>query len=88
MDLLSIVMPVYNEERWIEEIVRRVMSEEIPLEQALRPVTSSIAEILCLPAKGRIAAGNDADLVLLDEDGRATDILARGRFLMRDGQVL
>ncbi|HUV39128.1 MAG TPA: glycosyltransferase family 2 protein [Planctomycetota bacterium] len=35
MKLLSIVMPVYNEERWIEEIVRRVMNEEIPLEREL-----------------------------------------------------
>ena len=35
MALLSIVMPVYNEERWIEDIVPRVMNEEIPLEREL-----------------------------------------------------
>ena len=35
MKLLSIVMPVYNEERWVEEIVRRVMSAEVPMEREL-----------------------------------------------------
>ena len=35
MRLLSIVMPVYNEERWIEESIRRVMSQEVPLEREL-----------------------------------------------------
>jgi glycosyltransferase involved in cell wall biosynthesis len=35
MKLLSIVMPVYNEERWIEEIIRRVMAVDMPLEREL-----------------------------------------------------
>ncbi|KPJ55086.1 MAG: glycosyl transferase [Planctomycetes bacterium DG_58] len=35
MKLLSIVMPVYNEEGWVSEAVRRVMAEETPLEKEL-----------------------------------------------------
>ena len=35
MSLLSVVMPVYNEERWIEEIVRRVMSVAVPIDREL-----------------------------------------------------
>jgi len=35
MMLLSVVMPVYNEEQWIEEIVRRVMSVELPMDREL-----------------------------------------------------
>ena len=35
MKRLSIVMPVYNEERWVEESVRRVMTQELPLEREL-----------------------------------------------------
>src|SRR5215468_9810363 len=29
---LSVVIPVYNEERWIEEVIRRVQAVEIPKE--------------------------------------------------------
>jgi glycosyltransferase involved in cell wall biosynthesis len=35
MRLLSIVMPVYNEERWVERMAQRVMSEKVPLEREL-----------------------------------------------------
>ena len=35
MKLLSIVMPVYNEEGWVTEAVRRVMAEETPLPKEL-----------------------------------------------------
>lgn len=35
MKLLSIVMPVYNEEKWIGEIVRRVIAQEVPLDKEL-----------------------------------------------------
>ena len=35
MKLLSIIMPVYDEERWIDEIVRRVMSVDVPIEREL-----------------------------------------------------
>ena len=29
---LSVVIPVYNEERWIREVLRRVLATEIPME--------------------------------------------------------
>ncbi|HUW56392.1 MAG TPA: glycosyltransferase family 2 protein [Planctomycetota bacterium] len=35
MKLLSIVMPVYNEEGWVTEAVRRVMAEAVPLRKEL-----------------------------------------------------
>ncbi len=35
MPVLTVVMPVYNEERWIEEIVRRVMAVPLPIEREL-----------------------------------------------------
>jgi len=35
MKLLSVVMPVYNEERWVEGIIRKVMSVKVPLEVEL-----------------------------------------------------
>jgi beta-aspartyl-dipeptidase (metallo-type) len=50
--------------------------------------TVNVARVLGLAAKGRIAVGADADLVVLDEDGRAGDVMARGRWHVRGGRQL
>jgi len=54
------------------------------LERALPPFTSNVARLLRLPRKGRLAAGMDADLVVLDEAGRPTDVMAGGRWPVTD----
>jgi beta-aspartyl-dipeptidase (metallo-type) len=48
--------------------------------------TRNVADLLRLPAKGRIAAGADADLVVLDDAHRVRDVMARGRFVVRAGE--
>jgi beta-aspartyl-dipeptidase (metallo-type) len=70
--------------------VRRAVQEEgIPLETALRVVTSNPARILKLKAKGRLAPGLDADLVLLDpRDLEIRTVIAKGRLLMKSGKLL
>ena len=61
----------------------------IPLETALPPFTSNVADLLRLKGKGRITVNADADLVALDEAGSANLVIARGRVHIRDGkQVL
>jgi beta-aspartyl-dipeptidase (metallo-type) len=55
-----------------------------PLEAVLPAFTSSPASLLRLPAKGRLEPGADADLVVLDERGGVHDVMARGRWLVRD----
>lgn len=53
---------------------------------ALRTVTSTPAALLGLgKSKGMIAAGHDADLVLLDEDFQVVATIAEGRVLYRRG---
>ena len=49
-------------------IKEAVQVEQIPLEIALRAITSNPAKILKLAQKGRIAPGMDADLCLLNQD--------------------
>jgi beta-aspartyl-dipeptidase (metallo-type) len=66
-----------------------VQKNGIPLEQALKVITSNPARILKLEHKGRIEPGLDADLVLLDEtDLRIDTVIARGQTMVQAGEVL
>ncbi len=60
--------------------------EGLPLEQALQPATSNPADILKLRGKGRIEAGGDADIMLLDREGSLRHLLANGAWMVRDGR--
>ncbi len=58
----------------------------VALDLALPCVTSNPARVLGLTAKGRIAVGADADLIILDPDtAMPSSVMARGRFVVRDG---
>jgi beta-aspartyl-dipeptidase (metallo-type) len=72
----------------LRELADLVRTEGLSLDQAVAPFTSSVAAVFKLPGKGRVELGADADLLLLDDDFSARHLLARGRFLMRDGAPL
>jgi beta-aspartyl-dipeptidase (metallo-type) len=57
-----------------------------PLERVLPAFTSNPANLLLLPRKGHLRAGADADLVVLDQEGGVTDVMARGQWHVRDGR--
>ena len=58
------------------------------LARVLPCFTLNVAELLGLAAKGRIVAGADADLVALDAKGQARDVMAHGRWHVRNGRQL
>lgn len=66
--------------------LRELLEAGVPLERALPPFTSNPARLLALPAKGHIAPGADADLVVLGDDGTVTDVMAMGRWHVRGGR--
>jgi beta-aspartyl-dipeptidase (metallo-type) len=59
-----------------------------PLERVLPAFTSNPARLLHLTHKGRLTAGADADLVVLDQTGAVADVMARGRWHVRGGRSL
>jgi beta-aspartyl-dipeptidase (metallo-type) len=66
-----------------------IQNDGVPLDVALGVITSNPARILKLAGKGRLSAGADADVVLLDAaDLTIRGVIARGRWLMRDGEIL
>ena len=58
------------------------------LERVLPAFTSNPARLLRLERKGRLVAGADADLVVLDADGAVADVMARGRWHVRAGEAV
>ncbi len=57
-----------------------------PLERILPAFTSNQANLLLLPRKGHLTLGADADLVVLDEEGAVSDVMARGAWHVMQGR--
>ncbi|MBK1812497.1 beta-aspartyl-peptidase [Clostridium sp. YIM B02505] len=71
------------------EVRNAILQEKIPFERAIKVITSNVADILKLPTKGRVEAGKDADLVLLDREGLDIDtVIAKGKVLMDKKNII
>lgn len=61
----------------------------VPFDKAIRPVTENVAKALEIyPQKGCIAPDSDADLVMLDENLDICLVIAKGKILMEEKQIL
>ncbi|MBT2643547.1 beta-aspartyl-peptidase [Bacillus sp. ISL-41] len=67
-----------------EAVQDAVLSEGIPLEAAIRVITANPAAVLKLSQKGRIEAGRDADLVLLDDSLEIDTVIAMGKVMVEN----
>ncbi|HAQ41433.1 MAG TPA: beta-aspartyl-peptidase, partial [Clostridiales bacterium] len=89
-------MPIFNEKKeyvgigigkstcLIKAIKECVYCESIPLETAIRAITSNPAKILKLNGKGRIEPDMDADLCLLDENLDVDTVVAKGKMMVEN----
>ena len=69
-----------------EEFRASVLQENIPLETALKPITSNVADLCRLTSKGRIKEGNDADVLILNNDLSLHTCIAEGKVMVQDGK--
>ncbi len=72
----------------LAETLRELLLRGLALADVLPVFTSNVAALLRLGAKGRLAPGQDADLVVLDEGHRVRDVMALGRFHVRSGATI
>lgn len=68
--------------------LQTLLARGVPLSTILPAFTANPARLLRLAQKGRIEVGADADLVILDPKGGIQDVMARGRWHVRQGAVV
>jgi beta-aspartyl-dipeptidase (metallo-type) len=68
----------------LQELLRRRRA----LQDVLPFFTSNVAKALRLSGKGVLARGGAADLVVLGDDDGVRDVMARGRWMVRGGEVV
>jgi beta-aspartyl-dipeptidase (metallo-type) len=71
----------------LKEIKDAVLNEHVPMETALKTVTSNVAGILKLKQKGRIEEHYDADAILLDKNFQIKYLFAGGCLLTEDYKI-
>ena len=95
-------IPVWNEARDqvvavkvggmdpLYEIIRNLVVDfNVPMETAIQLITRNVARALELyPEKGTVRPGSHADMVLLDENLHIDTVMAMGKLMMKDKQLL
>lgn len=70
------------------EVKSAIQDYNVPIEDAIRVITSNVAQILKLKDKGIIASAYDGDLVLVNKSSLDIDIVfAKGRKIVQNGKA-
>lgn len=71
------------------EVKRAIQEKNVPIEIALKVITSNVADLLRLRNKGRIESNKDADFVLVNKDDLSIiDVYAKGDALIQEGKII
>ncbi|AQS02853.1 beta-aspartyl-peptidase [Clostridium beijerinckii] len=71
------------------EIKYAITEQNVPIEDAIKVVTSNVAAIMKLANKGAIESAKDADLVIVDEKSLDIEmVFANGKKMMENGEVI
>jgi beta-aspartyl-dipeptidase (metallo-type) len=66
------------------QVLYQLLDEGVAIERCLPFFTSNVAAVMNFTQKGKLQAGMDADLLILDEKNRLNDVMAMGLWHMRD----
>ena len=84
----TIGVGVADQKSLFTEFHDMVQQEQISLSDAIQVLSTNVAKALKLyPQKGCIAAGSDADFLLIDRDFTRTDVWARGQHMVENSQA-
>ncbi|MBU3188896.1 beta-aspartyl-peptidase [Clostridium bowmanii] len=94
-------MPIFNEKREFtglgvgsvkslyREVKDAVLKDGVNFEDAIKVITSNVADNLKLFNKGKIQEGRDGDIVIIDNESLDIQyVLAKGREMVSQGQVI
>lgn len=71
-----------------DEVKESIIEYKVPIEEAIKVITSNVAEVLKLKHKGKIEGGRDADFVIVNEENLAIDIvIAKGKVVVKGGKA-
>ena len=71
-----------------EEVINLHKLGGIPIEDALKLITSNPAKNLGLKNKGEVKVNSDADLCFLNSDLELHTVIANGKFMMQEGALV
>ena len=71
-----------------EEVINLHKHGGVPLEEALKLITSNPAKNLGLKNKGEVKVNSDADLCFLNSDLELHTVIANGKFMMQEGALV
>jgi beta-aspartyl-dipeptidase (metallo-type) len=71
------------------EVRKAVLDEKVSLENAIKTITSNVADHLKLKTKGILSKGKDADIVVLKEDDlKIEHVFAKGQHIIKNGNPI
>ena len=71
-----------------EEVINLHKHGGVPLEDSIKLITSNPAKNLGLKNKGEVKVNSDADLCFLNSDLKLNTVIANGKFMMQDGDLV
>lgn len=71
------------------EVKDSIQEHNVPIEEAIKVITSNVAEFLKLYNKGRVEAGRDADFVIVNKESLDINmVIAKGKVAVEDGNAV